>query len=319
MSRQFICFSHIKLEYANAIAGMCTHGFPSIGAFLGFFENINIDMKKDFKDVQLGGILILSHNVEEQVYNIRGDYLVGFSQKRAPLGIDKKDKKKIASKPIIEEGYLHADLSFIVELKQEYANYNNEYQQSLCAYLLNLIFSKRIAGGNITSIRACNFIAEEDLKFKLFELYPFSALVNASSYFTNFIEEHNFKSKFDAFIDLNSITYYFDQNSDKEKKKWKIKYPKTKYIIPLHIGYKAISDEFKSSKNVLLRSDNYDAVFVEPVFSLGEWVCSASKLLNIINNCYEDAFWEYAQEGSFYLFNKSFYQKEDDLDVLDMF
>lgn len=313
MSRQFICFSHIKLEYANAIAGMGTHGFPSIGAFLGFCESINIDIKGNFKDIQLSGVLILSHNVEEQVYGVRDNYRYGFKQKRTAL-----NAKKLTPKPIIEEGYLHADLSLIVELKQEYANYNSEFQQNLCNKLLGLALSKKIAGGNIISIESCHFIKEGKLQFKLFELYPFTALVNASSYFTNFIEEYNFTSKLEAFLKLNSLTYYYDQDSD-EDRKWQQRYPKTKYIVPLHVGYKAISDEFRCNKDTALRSEEYDAVFVEPIFSFGEWVCSASKLINIINNSFEDAFWEYAQEGSFYLFNTSFCQKNEALNILDMF
>lgn len=304
MSRQFISFEHINLEYANSIAGMGTHGFPSIGAFLGFCENLNISIRKINKDIHLGGVLILSHNIEEQIYSVKGK-IFGFKQKKAGL-----DVKKLEAKPILEEGYAHADLSLIVELKTESTIYNENEKNTIRTMIYDLAKVKRIAGGNIISINECNFINEENLRTKLFELYPFSALVNASSYFLEFMQQNNISSKLDGLLSLCSIHYECNKDpntSDTDKKiEWNLKYKKSNYLVPIHIGYKAISDDFRASKTVSLRSDEYDATFVEPVFSLGEWICSATKLYAFIQNNFEDAFWDYCPNGHFYLFSKSF-------------
>lgn len=294
----FICLDHIRVEYANAIAGLGTYGFPSIGSFLGFMESINRDLKSNSVNYALKSVLILSHQVNLQTYTIKYGRL-GFTQKRRGIEKDGKDKA------IIEEGYLHADLSLIFEVEGDAIN-NFDEQNILCTKILRFAKQKRLAGGYAV-FENCSYLSYEKMLMKLVSLYPFSALVNASDYFAEFMKKFNFHTKIDAFIALNSQTYRFDQDTEQ----WSNIYKKHGYIVPILVGYKEISETFTSSSDIALRNPDYEAAFVESVFSFGEWVCSVYKLKQIIQDSFIQAFWQYASKGHFHLFNSYYFDQKN--------
>lgn len=299
----FILLEHLQVEYANSIAGGLTYGFPSVGSFVGFIENVNrkINESTDL-GIDLNKVIILAHKVDNLIYQESPFKTASFCQKGTDLAIIAVKQGTFERPALIEEGYLHADLSLLIPVVQ----LTRENLTTLEDHINKAVSSCKLAGGFISSFKY-SYIEESEIANKLYTLYystPFATLSAESDEFMNFCNNNDCTRKIDALLKLSSITYKCEQNG--EVVKWKNIIQKAPFTMPLHIGYKAISSELTASKNIKLRKPEYPAVLVESVFSFGKWIVSVKELINEINNDSSKIFWEYVENDNFYIFNRTY-------------
>ena len=74
--------------------------------------------------------------------------------------------------------------------------------------------------------------------------------------------------------------------------------PKTGYLVPIMVGYKAISDVYQNSEVKNTRDNETDVCFVESVHSIGEWK-SAHRIREVKD--LEKCLWDYHYKENWYL------------------
>ena len=294
MNSNFLVIKNLIYSGANALAGV-TYGFPSIGAILGFIEKLNLEIGKcTQRPFSLSSVVILSHDTNCRVYRESSNSDFSFVQKRAPLAKDGK------TAPIIQEGYIDGDVSLVIALEDIQIFYEEDFNY-IKDEILSILMRLKFAGGCIDSISDLMLVSNDNLKTTIKNLYPFAALVNRSDYFTDMVHQNSDIKILDCFLSLSSIHHRFNKTLNI----WQQLYSKDGFLVPLHVGYKQISEDFENSDSVNLRSSDAKACFVEPIFSAGEWLCSYQKLLDLLERDYEKASWKYFHTGSYFLFSSS--------------
>ena len=186
--KAMLCLRHIKVENANAIAGL-TYGFPAISNFLGFSHALSRALQQEY-GLTLGGCAVVCH--QHQIHAVQpagwGDYV--FALTRNPL------TKEAKTAAFNEEGRMNLDVSLLIECEFTSRDFDfdtgddDKDVAEFERYLLNQIPRLRLAGGTITSIQRAQFVnypkngAEiEREKFNrrhLLQLLPGFALIERS-------------------------------------------------------------------------------------------------------------------------------------------
>lgn len=297
--RTLLVLKHIKVEGANAIAGH-TYGFPAVTHFLGFVHALSREFNKGkVEKLEFGGCGIICHGFEIQSKKIGwADHI--FSLAKSPL------TKEGNSAPFNEEGKVHIDVSLVIECKFSLKNLDfgtfdeiedlNLFKKAILA----LAYTKRLAGGCITEIGGCEVATFSDdekgvlqERSLLMKLLPGFALLDNSEVFNSYLKESSV-DKLEAFIETSALR--FASSACDEKVSWEI-LPRILpgWVVPVQIGYKAISPLYKEGE-VLNARDRYTPFrFVEPLYGLAEWA-GLHRIKNI-----ESIFWNYKNTSDLYL------------------
>lgn len=93
--------------------------------------------------------------------------------------------------------------------------------------------------------------------------------------------------------------------------------PERGYLVPIMIGYKALSDVYENSEVKHTRDSETDVCFVESAHSIGEWV-GVHKIKTEKN--LKESLWEYSYEKDLYLCKQSVVknQNDEDSDIEDL-
>ena len=132
---------HVQVQNANAISGPCSWGFPAPTAFTGFVDALERRLPK--QDFTFGGVGILCHRFEPQVFKPPGGYDPDriFRLHRDPV------KANGESASIIEEGRAHLEVSLVIEIVGE--GLHKDDQNDFLEGLAPIVYSMRLAGGSI--------------------------------------------------------------------------------------------------------------------------------------------------------------------------
>lgn len=312
-----IIFSKLNILNANSLTDL-TWGFPSISAFLGFGKRIERELKfNNGYNFNFNGIGIVSHYTNQRTYKDQGK--TRFIQSKNPFQYEYQKQDKGA--PIIEEGKLDCVVSLLleVEIKTNSSDELHEIEDKV-----NLLAQKfRIAGGDIDIHKWRNPeiipypLNTDDLSkfhkgiFK--KLMPGFALCSRTEFLKSKIEEVDDPLK--AFMEFGAIKYREKVEIDK-KGKYKVierTYVPRDYrgwLVPIHVGYYPISEKFKPGEIKGARDSTTPFIFVEPIFSIGEWI-SPHRIKSI-----SDIIWRYSikkniEDKEFYLFENSNQNWED--------
>lgn len=89
-----------------------------------------------------------------------------------------------------------------------------------------------------------------------------------------------------------------EKSTGEDKVEWKrIPKPLGGWFVPLQVGYKAISPIYKPGEVMYARDRTVPFRFVEPVYTLGEWI----GLHRINDDIPETIFWRYHHDNDMYL------------------
>ncbi|WP_313055861.1 type I-F CRISPR-associated protein Csy2 [Pseudomonas lopnurensis] len=265
----------LRVQNANAISSPLTHGLPSITAFLGLMWALERKTQAAGLDLQLNAVGVVVHRHQELITEDR--FVSAFRLTRNPID---KDGSTAA---IVEEGRIHLELSLIFAVQSPSLT---ETDQTLPEQVRELLMSMRIAGGTLIQSSAprsrqvpyClslpNDEAEREQLFKRvrLRLLPGFALVERP----DLLEQRHAAlreidpeaSRLDAWLSLSRINWQYDAT---EAKWWHDRQGRG-WIVPIPVGYGALSGVQAPGTVVHARDDRTPFRFVESLYSIGEWL-----------------------------------------------
>ncbi|NUF49036.1 type I-F CRISPR-associated protein Csy2 [Gilliamella sp. ESL0250] len=283
--RYYLLFDHVKIHNANAISSPLTYGFPAISGFLGAIHALSRKIESK-NPIYLDGVLIACHECNVQVYrpNNYADYT--FRLTRNPLA------KNGSTRSIIEEGRVHLDVSLLVEVKIEDRETldDADEQQAFIQQMKQKLYQQRVAGGQVVDIESVAlYSASESNKHLINALLPAFVLVEAPQDLQDITaklqQQDPNATALDALIETAMLHHH-----PQEKDHWQTTSVKQGrgWLVPLHLGYQAISPLFSAGKVEHARSNEHATQFVECIYGLGKWVFPLSLKENL-----SQAFWRY--------------------------
>lgn len=286
---------HLQVENANAIASH-TWGFPAISNFLGFAHALSRKTEPEL-GLTLSDCGVVCHRHQVQAYQPGGwgDWV--FALSRNPLT---KESKTAA---FVEEGRMHLDISLIIRVEGRISSDDN-HRKALAAQLAQMALTLRLAGGTLCDLGRAELhimpYSEEDEKEftrKLMRsLLPGFALVSQADILADHIHDQQRKDPnteaLDAWLDFAALKYQAEQPDEDAANdapiEWsRIPKPASGWLVPITIGYRAISELYEPGTVARARDASTPFRFVESVYSLGQWL-SPHRITQL-----DDLLWRY--------------------------
>ncbi|EPA8652285.1 type I-F CRISPR-associated protein Csy2 [Photobacterium damselae] len=289
---QYVILKHIEVTNANAISGF-TYGFPAITHFLGFVHALS--RKLSTNNISLSDVAVVCHQHQTHAYRESNYEPYRFALTRNPF--TRKEEVSKLKTSINEEGRMSMTVSLIIKANGIPTHVENE-KLATCEFIKQLAEQQKLAGGRITSIRSCS-LAKEDTTAKgmLRSLLPGFVLVDRSDLMADNEQDngamytwlHVSAIKYQAVKveDLDNETSYID---------WQRMEKAAGYIVPIHIGYKAIAPTYDAGMVANVRDTTTPVTFVEAVHSIGEWVGAPSRISSM-----DQILWRYHYHAPFYV------------------
>ncbi len=275
-----ILLPRLQVQNANAISGPLTWGFPSPTAFTGFVHALERRFSASLND-GFGGVGIVCHHFEPQVSQPAGKRTQVFRLTRNPVG---KDGGAMA---LVEEGRTHMEISLVVAVNDYMSAKEGQY---FAEDVMTAVQSMRLAGGSILPRRegkrfeaqywplADDMEGQGEVFRKLRRrLLPGFALVQREDRLLEQLTELRVKNPqataLDALLDLSRLNIEPNQpNPDKPgETHWGIR-KKSGWLVPIPVGYAALSPLHAAGEVENARDDVTPFRFVESLYSIGEWM-----------------------------------------------
>ena len=319
----YITLSHIQVQSANCVSGI-TYGFPAITSFLGFVRALSRKLQKSH-GITLDGCAVVAHQHQLLTYKTDKYSDAYFSQTKNPAAGQYQQKNIGTTPPVIEEGKMHLTVSLLIEC-QGFSGTDDD-KHNLEQHIKNLCFTHRLAGGVITGIREVIYenIQNDNAFYQCRRrLLPGFILMDKSHYLTEHLsvlqQDNPNAEMIDTWLDFCSLKYQAEAQleegeelSRKTKASWHyIEKPNSGYLIPITIGYQAISDVYPAGIVKNTRDNETLFCFAEAIYGIGEWL-SPHRLTSL-----DSAIWRYHYEdGGYYLCTQEQANNNDDLEQTD--
>lgn len=306
-----IVLSHLEVQNANTISSALTWGFPAITSILGFVHALERKLKEDekFSDLKLTGVSVACHKFNPHIYQSSDFSEKVFSLTRNPV-FTKKQLAKFNNEgtppAFVEEGRANMEISLVIQAYSKVFSWNDSLKQEITAKIFNIAQTLRLAGGSIIKLNRnksklidWSSDAEEQKKI-LRTLMPGFILINREDLLvekTKQLREIDAnKTALDALLEFSSLNFEpLNKNLESSESEWIIQ-SKPGWLVPIPVGFVAISEVYAPGKVANARDNQYPFCFVENIYSLGQWV-SPHRIKYI-----EDTFWyfNYDQENKLY-------------------
>jgi len=284
-SQGLLVLPRLRIQNANAISSPLTHGFPSMTAFLGLMWALERKLCANGIGMAFDSVGVICHHFDEQV--TQGGYTKAFRLTRNPVV---KDGSTAA---IVEEGRIHLDITLVFGVSGETILAEAEARKALADTVAETLAGMRIAGGSILPTRGANAhrgaelirLAEDPTEArKQFRLLrrrwlPGFALVCRDDLLAQRLSHLQTTAPsataLDALLDLSRINWRPAPGapSDTERKtvEWKPE-PREGWIVPIPVGYGALSEVHPAGNVKNARDSRTDFRFVESLYSIGQWI-----------------------------------------------
>ena len=291
-----IVLPRLQVQNANAISGPLSWGYPSPTAFTGLVHALHRKLGTnelpvddlDIKDgLALNGVGVVSHRFSPMVN--RAGYRYRFNLTKNPVGDKRKIKNgKLEGASFVEEGRAHLELSLLIGV---HGFLDMEDGNTLTRRAAVAIQSMRIAGGNLVPHPEGNSLAalyfplsgnrEDDLdSFRTLrrKLLPGFALLQRHQVLIEHLDEIRQQTpeatSLDALLDLVQLKNEpsFEGDEESGNVEWKSRRAKPGWLVPLPVGYAAISQLYEPGVVKNARDNTVPFRFVESIYSLGEWL-----------------------------------------------
>ena len=271
------------VQNANAISSPLTHGFPAMSAFLGLMWALERQTRASGLDLQFNAVGVVAHNYDEQITD--AGFVNAFRLTRNPVD---KDGKTSA---IVEEGRIHLDISLVFAVKSK-SLHEHARAQEIAAQVANLISGKRIAGGTVIPSHmslsrktpfVVPFTGDKGAQQKLFNqlkmrLLPGFVLTERQDLleerFQQLLQENPETTRLDAWLSLARINWrwYSEGENSAGKGKWQHDRQKLGWVVPIPLGYGALTELQAAGTVANARDSTTDFRFVESLYGIGQWV-----------------------------------------------
>jgi len=298
-----VLLPHLRIQAANAISSPMTWGFPAISAFTGFAHALERKMREGGRDLRFQGVGVVCHSAEPQIADNSFFAPRSFSLTRNP--VDEHGD----TAAIVEEGRVHLTVSLLLTVDGGDAPTNAGLAAKLADELLELALGMRLAGGSVfrsevpRNVRARAWVsdnfADEDPQVPrlMRQLLPGFALVSRGDLLIEHLEELRATqpdaTTLDALLDFARMHYAAPPPSaegDTEVEWPDPKRVKAGWLVPISVGYGAISELHAPGTVTGARDRTIPFRFVESLLSLGQWL-SPHRIKSI-----EDLLWRHQAE-----------------------
>lgn len=281
--KNLLVLPRLRVQNANAISSPMTWGFPAMSAFVGLMHALERKLFSAGINVSLGNVGVICHDFEAQA--TEGGYIRGFHLTRNPVD------KTGGTAAIVEEGRVHLDITLIFSIDS--AATESEHDD-LANKISEIVAGMRIAGGSVIPNRAVPnhkkrpqwvaFGDKEDERYKQFvrlkrRWLPGFALTLRDDYLTEHLQtlqqQNPEASLLDAWLDLSRLNHACtleNAGEPNEKPIWQAQRPYRGWLVPIPVGYGAISELFQPGEVAHARDTKTHFRFVESLYSIGEWV-----------------------------------------------
>lgn len=313
----------LNVENTSIISSHLTWGFPAPSAFTGFMHHLQRQLNQiaEYASIECCGVGIISHQFNPQITKTNS-----FRYSPYQLNLARHPLKADGSTPaMIEEGKGHFEVSLVIGLVGDgldpHLSANDEdlstQTQSLLDRLNHLVYNMRLAGGSVfphkrVKAKLINWSehdAVDKTKILRRSVLPGFALQHRhellmahqnwlAQYPTYLATQKNSPDLLDTLLDIhrfNFVSTAQEASVDQESVDgvWTLR-PRPEHLkgwlVPIPIGYAALTDLQPQGVIKGLRHDDYPATFVETLISLGEWQ-SPHRIKNIV-----DTLWNYNTE-----------------------
>lgn len=283
----------LRVQNANAVSSPMTWGFPAPGAFTGFAHALQRRLNAMGHDIQLGGVGIVCHQFDPQVFQPPGRRTQVFRLTRNPVD---KDGNTSA---IVEEGRTHLEVSLLLTVSGDGCPVNDADGQALAALVLACAEGMRLAGGSILPqpkrprhpaqwLEWPTVLSDQRVAWRKLRrhLMPGFVLVSRAPLLAQHL--HTMQqiqpqaSALDALLDLCRLNVEPAATPEPESASastdadpritWAVRRRHGGWLVPLPLGYAAVSPLYPPGNVKNARDDTLPFRFVESLLSLGEWV-----------------------------------------------
>ncbi|NML27795.1 type I-F CRISPR-associated protein Csy2 [Zoogloea dura] len=284
-SQGLLMLPHLRIQNANAISSPLTHGLPSMTAFLGLMWALERKLCANGTGMAFNSVGVICHDFDEQV--TEGGYTKAFRLTRNPVDRDG------STAAIVEEGRIHLDITLVFGVSSETVLEKAEARQTLADTVAETLAGMRVAGGSIVPTRGADAkqgaelirLAEDSTEAgKQFRRLrrrwlPGFALVCRDDLLAQRLASlraiEPTATALDALLDLSRINWRPEPAaaSDSERKgvEWKPE-PRAGWIVPIPVGYGALSGIHPAGSVKNARDSHTDFRFVESLYSIGQWI-----------------------------------------------
>ena len=271
---------HLRVQNANTISGPLSWGFPSPTAFLGFTHALERKLRDDW-DLHFTGVAIVCHRFDPLTTRPNRRRHQVFNLMRHPIraGYKKWQDKDAA---IVEEGRAHMEVSLLLGTEADL----NDDPDDFLRMLAETVQGMRLAGGSILPSRntesrplwqpwwddeSDNIVAFRKLRRRLL---PGFALVHRPDLLAERLndlkQQEPETNALDALIDLAAL--HVEPETDKQgQTHWQYR-RSPGWLVPLPIGYGALSELYPPGHVANARDSETPFRFAESLYSLCQWI-----------------------------------------------
>lgn len=281
--KSLLVLPHLQVQNANAISGPLSWGFPAPSAFTGFVHALSRRLHSNgLPDLDLAGVGLVCHTFDPQVSD---GYIKSFRLTRNP--VDHSGR----SPAFVEEGRAHMQVSLVIDLRGDaLLDHDDDTLPALARQIGALARIQRLAGGSILESTATSpepyvisFTGDPEHQQRQWRrlrrrLLPGFALVARDGLLQERLDTMRKTqadaSPLDALLDLTSLNFDCDTAPSEDgaaAAHWHIR-PRDGWLVPVPIGYSAISPLYPPGEVRNSRDPDVPFRFVESIYSLGQWI-----------------------------------------------
>lgn len=281
-SSGLLVLPHLRVQNANAISSPLTWGFPSMTAFLGLMWALERRLRGKYPLI-FDSVSVVCHAFEAQTTDM--GFHRAFCLTRNPV------EKDGGSASIIEEGRAHLDLSLLFGVSGGVMAELETRRAEIAQEIMDEVSRMRIAGGSVVPRQTRSrlrpgivplAVNDDDLPafHKLrYSLLPGFTLVERGDLLQQRLEhlrqENPAAAHLDAWMSLSRINWRAVQepaDADQHTPKVEWKHDREGWIVPVPLGYAALTDEQLAGKVDAARDPATPFYFVESVYGMGQWL-----------------------------------------------
>ncbi len=287
----------LRVQNANAVSSPMTWGFPAPSALTGFVHALERRLTVRGKRLNFGGVGIICHQFDPQIFQPPGRRTQVFCLTRNPLN---KEGKTSA---IVEEGRAHLEISLVLSVSGGDCPFNEEECKTLASQVLACAEGMRLAGGSVLPHQARakypaqwvgwpTLLVDQQMVWRKLRrhLMPGFVLVSRERLLAQHLDSlqqvQPQANALDALLDLCRLniapeaavrtepdsTTESDTTSAPPPVTWAVRRRYPGWLVPVPVGYAAISPLYEPGTVKNARDETQPFRFVESVLSLGEWV-----------------------------------------------
>ncbi len=270
--RRILLLPHIKVHNANALSSPYTIGFPAMTGWLGTMSALQRDLNQNgFENLKFISAAVTCHKFNLQTYKGQGDFVSSIIGAGNPIVPDKSAADKwnspFTKPPFIEAARCHLTASLAIEY--EGISKEDGDEDEVVRKISDRFHTKKVAGGDILNFNKPMLLkvnGDDDFKHLTRKLMPGYVLIERRDLVEkNMMEEG--KNALVALVDYLKVTHSSvkDENDDI---KWESKSKKPGWIVPVSVGFHAITELHQAEKQ---RDPDVEHRFAESIITLGEF------------------------------------------------